>query len=545
MSMKYQEYPLNQAKQVRLFNEVKLGNKTYPAGHLLTAEDILIFKMHDIKTVFGATIDDDDLSAATALGMIAAKMCGEGVAYAIDNNLCKIVAAEDGVFYTITDRVQKFNRFNDLLVLNTIESFAVVKSGEVLASLELSVPFVERAMVEDIIFRLSGNSELLSVAKPGQYRAGLIYARQQNTSAETKRYTAIVKKLVKDFQGFGFDFSEEYDADYSITPLADTIETALRAKLDVVFILAPVRSSCQYDIIPAAVSKIGESPALTRLPQTGAADLFIAAKRETKIIVLPYNYAVVDSGLINRCIKKALLTEKLNHEEYTRIPLPELPAGQRLDQAAASRLISPPPAVKQGQFASVGAVVLAAGLGSRSGRNKLMVKLPDGQPLFMQAVKAAVASEARPVFVVTGYHDEEMAAELENLDINVIYNPAFRSGIKTSITLGLASVPGFCDGAILLPADMPEITADDLNRMIAAFQSGEEKQLVLFKNQGIKKNPVLWSKALYNQADIVPENADIRPVFVEHSDYTVLLEEEDSAKFLDVNFPSDLEKLVK
>ena len=112
--MIYQEFPLSQAKEVRLGNEIKLGNKVYPVGHLMTPEDILIFKMHDIKTVFGAKTEDDDLSAATALGMIAARLCGSGVSYMIDNNICKIVAAENGVFYTITDRVQKFNRFNDL-----------------------------------------------------------------------------------------------------------------------------------------------------------------------------------------------------------------------------------------------------------------------------------------------------------------------------------------------------------------------------------------------------------------------------------------------
>lgn len=543
--MKYQEFPLSQAKQVRLFNEIKLGAKVYPAGHELTAEDILIFKMHDIKTVFGARIEDDDLSAATALGMIVARLCGAGVSYAIDNNVCKIVAAEDGIFYTITDRVQKFNRFNDLLVLNTIESFAVVKSGEIIASLELTVPFVSSSLVDDIVFRLSGNTELLSVVKPGQYRTGLIYGRQQNTAAETRRFTAMVKKLVKDFQGFGFDFLQEYNTEYTVDAVADTLETALRARLDVVFVLSPLRTSCLQDIIPAAIAKIADSPSLTRLPQFGASDLLIAEKRQTKIIVLPYHYAAADSGLINRCIKKALLTEKLNHEEFTRIPLPELPQGQLLDPEAAARLISPAPSARSGASASVGAVILAAGVGSRSGRNKLMVPLPDGKPLFMRAVRAAMASNARPVFVVTGYHDDEMAAELENLDINVIYNPAYRSGIKTSIALGLSSVPGFCDGAILLPADMPGIEAEDLNRLIDACRPGAEKQVVMFAHQGVKKNPVLWSKALYGQADIVPENANIRPVFVEHSDYLVLLDEQDGRKFIDVNFPSDLEKLAK
>ena len=197
------------------------------------------------------------------------------------------------------------------------------------------------------------------------------------------------------------------------------------------------------------------------------------------------------------------------------------------------------------EHANVGAVVLAAGIGSRSGRNKLMVETKDGLPLFMHAVNAVIRSEASPVFVVTGYHDAEMQEILENIDVNIIYNPAYRSGIKTSIALGLKSIPSFCEGAVIIPADMPNITEKDINLLIASFKRGQEKQLCMFTHHGQKSNPVLWGSALFDKADIVPENAMIRPVFMEHSDYTNLVEISDDNKFLDVNFPSDIEQIAK
>src|SRR5262249_51212021 len=49
----------------------------------------------------------------------------------------------------------------------------------------------------------------------------------------------------------------------------------------------------------------------------------------------------------------------------------------------------------------VGAIVLAAGLSSRMGSNKLLAQVA-GKPLVRHAVEAALASAAGPVIVVTG-----------------------------------------------------------------------------------------------------------------------------------------------
>ena len=70
-----------------------------------------------------------------------------------------------------------------------------------------------------------------------------------------------------------------------------------------------------------------------------------------------------------------------------------------------------------------------------------------------------------------------MEEYLENLDINVLRNHDYTSGVKTSIRLGLKSVPSSCDGALLIPADMPNLSADYLNRMIKKFAKGKERKL--------------------------------------------------------------------
>ena len=100
--MKCDEFDINTAEKVRLLSDIKLGGKVYPRGYALTKEDILIFKMHDIRRISGVIMEDGDLSAATALGIIAAKLCGENTAYTIDDNgNCNIIAAADGALSLI------------------------------------------------------------------------------------------------------------------------------------------------------------------------------------------------------------------------------------------------------------------------------------------------------------------------------------------------------------------------------------------------------------------------------------------------------------
>ena len=108
----------------------------------------------------------------------------------------------------------------------------------------------------------------------------------------------------------------------------------------------------------------------------------------------------------------------------------------------------------------------------------------------------------------------------------------------------LKSVPNFCDGVLLLPADMPNITPQFINKMIKQFDKKTEKQVVTAALNGVKSNPVIWSRSLYDVADLVPENAELRPVLIEHSDYTKTVKG-DEYILLDVNYPNDLEQLNK
>ena len=72
----------------------------------------------------------------------------------------------------------------------------------------------------------------------------------------------------------------------------------------------------------------------------------------------------------------------------------------------------------------------------------------------------------------------------------------------------------------------------------------EENQLIVAEKNGIKSNPIIWSKSLFNRADLVAENSDVRPVFMEHADYTTSVKATKD-ELIDVNFQFDLEEARK
>jgi len=541
--MKYQEYNINQARGVRLCEAVRLDGMVLPKGHELNDEDIIQLKLSGIKRILGAELADNDVDFVSALGMIGGKLCGENTAFAAEEDgICRIVADRDGVFVAADDRIAKFNRLVPEVILNTIQPYAEVKKGEVVAQLELTVPVIPAGQIDFVMFSLSGNVPLLQIAQPQPQKAALLYSRFYNDRSETAHFTNVVTKLVKQFNHLRLDFGAEYEAPHEIEKIADALETALKGDSRIVFIISGQKNGHPDDSIAAAVRSFSDEIVCRAIPQVGASDLLIARKRDKKIILLPFNYDTADTKLIDHFVKLALVNDKISPADFNHPQNILLPEGMNFDEASEGKLLRANNKSTPGG-AKVAAVVLAAGVARRAGQNKLLYEV-DGEPLFLRAVRAAVRSQANPVFVVIGDHAADFEEAMDDIDVNVIYNPSYRSGIRTSIDMGVKSVPNFCDGVMLLPADMPNVTPEFINKMIKNFDKKADRQVVSAVKKGVKSNPVIWSKALYGVADLIPENADLRPVFMEHSDYIQTVKGDEYLLF-DVNYPNDLEQMTK
>jgi molybdenum cofactor cytidylyltransferase len=153
-------------------------------------------------------------------------------------------------------------------------------------------------------------------------------------------------------------------------------------------------------------------------------------------------------------------------------------------------------------MAEVAAILLAAGTSSRfkaaGGADvSKLVALLAGKPLVRHAAEAARASRARPIVVVTGYERGAVEAALDGMELRFAHNPVYAQGLASSLRTGVAALPPSVAGALVLLGDMPAVTPDLLDRLIAAFAARPSALAVAPVERGRRGNPVLVSRALF------------------------------------------------
>jgi molybdenum cofactor cytidylyltransferase len=193
--------------------------------------------------------------------------------------------------------------------------------------------------------------------------------------------------------------------------------------------------------------------------------------------------------------------------------------------------------------ANIVCIVLAAGRSTRMGpANKLLADL-GGEPMVRRAVAAALASRARPVLVVTGHQAAEVETALAGLDVSLVPNPDFASGLSSSLKAGLAAVPDAAEGVLVMLGDMPQIAAADLDRLIAAFAAERGEAIVVPIHGGRRGNPVLWPRVYIAEMLRLEGDAGARRLLDAHADRVREVDLGTDAIFADIDTPEALAQL--
>ena len=115
------------------------------------------------------------------------------------------------------------------------------------------------------------------------------------------------------------------------------------------------------------------------------------------------------------------------------------------------------------------AVVLAAGASTRFGSAKQLVRIA-GRPLLHIAVTRAAEITGNALIVVLGAGAVQLAPLLKHSPGSVVVNHDWREGLASSIRTAVARLPAACRGVMLLLADQPAVTADDLRRLAGSWR---------------------------------------------------------------------------
>jgi molybdenum cofactor cytidylyltransferase len=176
--------------------------------------------------------------------------------------------------------------------------------------------------------------------------------------------------------------------------------------------------------------------------------------------------------------------------------------------------------------AVIAAVVLAAGRSDRFGDdNKLLADLA-GRPMIAHVMEQVARSKARPVVVVTGRDADRVKARIvsQALDVNFVHNAIFDQGLSTSLHAGIAALDNAVDGALILLGDMPLITAEIIDALMAQFAPGKGKSIVVPVHERQQGNPVLWGAEHFAGLLALKGDAGAKSLLEHHRDRQVCIE---------------------
>lgn len=195
---------------------------------------------------------------------------------------------------------------------------------------------------------------------------------------------------------------------------------------------------------------------------------------------------------------------------------------------------------------NVAGVLLAAGEGSRLGQPKALIVL-GGQSLARRGIGLLRDGGADPVIVVTGAAGAgELGAGRDQDAVSQVIsvqNPDWRTGMGSSLRVGLAAVPGGCTAAVLALADQPLVGAGAVRRLIDAHAGGAGIAVACYGGQ--PRNPVLISREYWPEvAALAAGDVGARPFLRRRRDLVTEVECGDTGRPDDIDTPGDLARIA-
>ena len=175
-------------------------------------------------------------------------------------------------------------------------------------------------------------------------------------------------------------------------------------------------------------------------------------------------------------------------------------------------------------------ILLAAGCSKRYGDKNKLTENFKGKHLIEHITHTLLkVFDPCELLVILGHDYKVIKNLIDNKDIRIVNNKKYKNGIGTSISLGIQHLETTAQGVMIIPADMPLISAEDLMKLENEFIAHNCKKVVLPKYKCTIGNPVILPKSYFatlknlkedfgaksqiKENDIVKVDCDIGTVF--------------------------------
>lgn len=192
--------------------------------------------------------------------------------------------------------------------------------------------------------------------------------------------------------------------------------------------------------------------------------------------------------------------------------------------------------MSSGEELDLHVMVLAAGEARRFGSPKQLVRI-NGRPLLHSVIGRGVALAGNSVVVVLGAYAAELAPLLRHTPATVVVNRQWTEGMGSSIRAGLAALPGTAEAVLILLADQPSVTTDDLRRLASTWRR-QPDQIVAAQYGSTTGAPAIFPRWCFAELGGLRGDQGARLLLRRHAERLVRVPMASAA--VDIDTPEDL-----
>ena len=538
--MKFGDFPVDQAAGIILAHSQRVGDKLLKKGIVLTESDTGALTKAGVRSITGVRLDPDDYDENSAAEKIARAAAGNNISISTARTgRCNVLAATRGLVTVDPDRLDALNLVDETATLATLVPFAAVEKGDIIATAKIITFGVAKATIGKCEIIAKDGSPLVGIAPFLPKQIGLVQtAFPAHREQILDKATAVTRARV---QSLGCDFIDDIRTAHTAKDVAAGLRTLQAAGCHIALALGASAIADREDVIPAAVTRCGGTIDHFGMPVDPGNLMLLGRVGDMHVLGLPGSARSPRLHGFDWVLQRLVADMEVSGEDLMRMGvgglLKEIP-GRPMPRAR----ISDPGTTERSTAApyEVAAIVLAAGQSRRMGSvNKLLAEIA-GKPMTTHVVDAAIASSASPVVVVTGHEPALLEEALAGRDVRFIHNPDFADGLSTSLRAGLTLLDADIDGAVVCLGDMPSVSADHINRLIAAFDPAAGHAIIVPTFNGKRGNPVLWHRRFFAQMSDVSGDVGARHLIGDNEGSLLEVAMDDDAILADLDTPAAL-----
>jgi molybdenum cofactor cytidylyltransferase len=532
---------LAEARGAILAHNLKTADRVLRKGALVdgAAFDMLAAAGYEHVTV--ARLEPGDVpegEAATRLGgfLVRPHLRRSGDVHGRVN----LFAEADGLLRVHNDGVEHLNLIDESITLATLPDRSVVRKDDMVATLKI-IPFAVGARAMDAAEGLIIAGDLIALKPFAPLRVGLVLTElpQLKEAAITHTIEATRERI----ESHNGALLPPLRTPHETAPLAAAIKTLLADGADMILVSGASAVTDRQDVAPRAIEEAGGEITHFGMPVDPGNLICFGRIGARHAIVLP---GCARSPKLNGI--DWVLDMIFAGEPVTKADIARMGAGgllKEIETRPAPRAQEKPPGFGAAPQARprIAAIVLAAGMSRRMGGNKLLAELPGGQPMIARTVGNVLKTAAHPVIVVTGHEDEKIRAALAGVKISFVHAPGYRDGMAESLRTGIAALSGEIAAALIILGDMPLVDPASLDRLLAAFDPEEGREIIVPVFDGQRGNPVLWGKTFFPELLAITGDTGARNILLRHMESVAEIRMETDATLRDFDTPDALAAL--